>query len=267
VTAAADNPPESASAAVQLQALSLPRSLGPQDELAALIMHAARQQAGGLRAGDLVVVAQKAVSKTENCFVHVDSVEPGAEALRLGALLQRDPRLVEIVLRESSEVVRCTPHVIITRHRSGVVLANAGVDRSNVPQLGPGEWVVTWPRDPDASARRLMQELSLSSGFDVPVIINDSLGRAWRRGTVGQAIGAAGLKCLADLRGRSDLYGYQLVSSEVGAADELAAAASALMGQAGEGTPVVLIRGFAWQGDAQASARDLVRPLPEDLFR
>ncbi|MBN9411221.1 MAG: coenzyme F420-0:L-glutamate ligase [Burkholderiales bacterium] len=252
---------------MQLIALRLPPRLGPGDDLCQLAFEAAATQAGGLAAGDLLVFAQKVVSKTENCFVNVEAVEPSDRARELGALMKRDPRLVQVVLSESDEVVRCTPHVIITRHRSGVVLANAGVDRSNVPQLGPGEWVVTWPRDPDASAARLSAALAARCGFDVPVIINDSLGRAWRRGTVGQAIGASGLVCLNDLRGDTDLYGYRLVSSEVGTADELAAAASAVMGQGSEGTPAVVIRGFAWQANAGASARDLQRPLKEDLFR
>lgn len=250
-----------------LQALALPPSLGPGDDLPRLIASAALAQADGLQAGDVVVVAQKVVSKTENCFVNVECIQPGAKARELAAILKRDPRLIEVVLSESIEVVRCNPHVIITRHRSGIVLANAGVDRSNVPQLGPGEWVVTWPRDPDASALRLSRALTDASGFDVPVIINDSLGRAWRRGTLGTAIGAAGLVCLDDLRGQDDLYGYKLVSSEVGTADELAAAASAMMGQASEGTPVVVIRGFAWRARARAAARDLMRPIQEDLFR
>ena len=252
---------------MQLQALRLPASLAADDSLPALIAAAAREQAEGLRAGDMLVVAQKVVSKTENCFVNVEQVVPGAKALELAATLQRDPRLIEVVLSESTEVLRCTPHVIITRHRSGIVLANAGVDRSNVPQLGPGEWLVTWPRDPNASARRISNALRAACGCELPVIINDSLGRAWRRGTVGQAIGAAGLVCLDDLRGKRDLYGYTLVSSEVGIADELAAAASAVMGQADEGTPVVLIRGFAWKADAEAHAGDLIRPQREDLFR
>lgn len=252
---------------MQLHALRLADSLGPGDDLPGLVATAAAAQAGSVQPGDVLVVAQKIVSKTENCFVDVDRVVPGPKALELAAVLQRDPRLVEVVLSESIEVLRCTPHVIITRHRTGVVLANAGVDRSNVPQLGPGEWVVTWPRDPDASALRISQALAQSCGFDVPVIIADSLGRAWRRGTIGQAIGAAGLVCLQDLRGREDLYGYRLASSEVGIADELAAAASALMGQSSEGTPAVLIRGFAWQARAEARAADLQRPLHEDLFR
>ena len=252
---------------MQLQALRLPASLAADDSLPALIAAAAREQAEGLRAGDMLVVAQKVVSKTENCFVNVEQVVPGAKALELAATLQRDPRLIEVVLSESTEVLRCTPHVIITRHRSGIVLANAGVDRSNVPQLGPGEWLVTWPRDPNASARRISNALRAECGCELPVIINDSLGRAWRRGTVGQAIGAAGLVCLDDLRGKRDLYGYTLVSSEVGIADGLAAAASAVMGQADEGTPVVLIRGFAWKADAEAHAGDLIRPQREDLFR
>jgi coenzyme F420-0:L-glutamate ligase/coenzyme F420-1:gamma-L-glutamate ligase len=252
---------------MHLQALRLPLQIGAGADLAALILEAAHEQLAGLLAGDVVVIAQKIVSKSENCFVNIDTVVPSARASEIGDQMKRDARLVEVVLSEASEVVRCTPHVIITRHRTGVVLANSGVDRSNVPQLGPGEWVLTWPRDPDASARRISQSLALALSFELPVIINDSLGRAWRRGTVGTAIGASGLVCLKDLRGQPDLHGYRLVSSELAVADELAAAASALMGQAGEGTPVVVVRGFDWQAAASASAQDLQRPLEEDLFR
>lgn len=252
---------------MQLQALRLPQRIDPGDDLVALVLDAARQEMGGLLAGDVLVIAQKVVSKVENCFVNVGAVVPGERAIAIGAQMNRDARLVEVVLSEATEVVRCTPHVIITRHRTGVVLANSGVDRSNVPQPGAGERVLTWPRDPDASARRISQSVGAVVGFTVPVIINDSLGRAWRRGTVGTAIGASGLVCLKDLRGRPDLYGYRLVSSELGTADELAAAASALMGQAAEGTPVVVIRGFEWQADDAASAHDLQRPEREDLFR
>lgn len=254
---------------MQLIALRLPPSLEPGDPLPELILEATATQAGGLAQGDLLVIAQKAVSKVEGCFVRLDDIVASDRARELAATLHRDPRLVELILRESSEVLRCTPHVIIVRHHCGVVLANAGVDRSNVRQTGSGETVLTWPRDPDASARRIHEALAAQTGFPAPVIINDSLGRAWRRGTVGQAIGAAGLTCLGDLRGQDDLYGYQLVSSEVAVADELAAAASALMGQAAEGTPVVVVRGFPWHapGALDGRAATLVRPLHEDLFR
>lgn len=252
---------------MQLQALRLPLHVEPGDELALLITEAARAQMNGLRAGDVVVIAQKIVSKSEDCFVSLESVTPSAQAIEIGARMKRDPRLIQVVLSEASEVVRCTAHVIITRHRTGVVLANSGVDRSNVPQRGPGEWVLTWPRDPDGSARGVAAGIGRHCGFEVPVIINDSLGRAWRRGTVGTAIGASGLTCLQDLRGEPDLHGYRLVSSELAVADELAAAASALMGQAAQGTPVVVIRGFDWQPAANACSRDLQRPLIEDLFR
>lgn len=257
---------------MQLIGLALPPSLKEGDALSRLVFEAAQAQAGGIRHGDLVVVAQKAVSKTEGSLVGIESVEAGPKARELAMAMGRDPRLIEVILSESTEVLRCTAHVIITRHKTGVVLANAGVDRSNVPQPGTGEWVVTWPRDPDASARRLCEEISRAVGAHVPVIVNDSLGRAWRRGTIGQAIGAYGLVCLDDLRGEEDLYGYRLVSSEVAVADELAAAASAVMGQGAEGTPAVLVRGFRWKPSGTApleggSAADLIRPLQEDLFR
>ncbi|MDO9435905.1 coenzyme F420-0:L-glutamate ligase [Hydrogenophaga sp.] len=218
-----------------------------------------------LRAEDVIVLCQKVVSKSEGRAVALDSVVPGHEALDLAARTNRDPRIVELILRESTQVLRATPHVIVVRHRTGVVLANAGIDQSNVRQSGEGV-ALLWPQDPDASARALRHRLMERYGFAVGVIINDSIGRAWRRGTVGTAIGAAGIDSLMNLRGVQDRHGRALQSTEVGHADELAAAASLVMGQAAEGVPMVIVRGLKAPA-GNANAAQLLRPAAEDLFQ
>lgn len=250
---------------MQLFGLASPREIRAGDDLLAWV-HGMCLEAGITpQAGDALVFAQKVVSKSEGRVVRLDTVLPSAEAMALAPKTGKDPRVVELILRESTAVVRATAFVLIVRHRTGVVLANAGIDRSNVPQEGQGESVLLWPQDPDASALRLHQAASARYGFHLPVVIADSLGRAWRRGTVGTAIGAAGLPCLLDLRGHQDRHGFRLQTTEVGAADELAAAASMVMGQASEGTAVVLVRGLGF-GARDGRAADLVRSAREDLF-
>jgi coenzyme F420-0:L-glutamate ligase/coenzyme F420-1:gamma-L-glutamate ligase len=178
----------------------------------------------------------------------------------------KDPRLVEVILSESTRVVRWRPNLIIVQHRLGFVMANAGVDQSNVSPEEGVHRVLLLPRDPDASAERLRAQLQQRFGVPVGVIISDSFGRAWRRGTCGIAIGAAGLPSLIDLRGQPDLFGRTLEVSIIGFADEIAAAASLLQGQAAEAQPVVLVRGLDWSAPVTAAA-ELVRPAEEDLFR
>ena len=213
--------------------------------------------------GDVVVVAQKVISKAEGRVVALDDVEPGEEALRRAAETDKDPRVVELILRESNEVVRQDHGVIIVEHRCGLVLANAGVDQSNVPE----GYAVLLPEDADASAQRLRRGLQEATGQRCAVIIIDSIGRAWRNGIVGHAIGVAGLAPLLDLRDSRDLFDRPLRVTEVALADEIAAAASALMGQSGEGKPVVLVRGFAANTNGGASVQTLLREKRLDLFR
>ena len=237
------------------------------DDLGLLVSKAIAANGLALEDGDIVAVAQKIVSKSENRFVLLDSVTPSVRAHELAKTCDKDPRLIEIVLAESREVLRAVPGVIVVEDNRGLVLANAGVDRSNVDTDEAGrERVLLLPAAPDESAARLRKSLAGLCGADVGVIINDSLGRAWRLGTVGVAIGVAGLPGLHDRRGEQDLQGRPLLITEVGMADELAAAASAVMGQAAEGRPVVLIRGVAWPR-ADGSARELQRPKDKDLFR
>jgi coenzyme F420-0:L-glutamate ligase / coenzyme F420-1:gamma-L-glutamate ligase len=204
------------------------------------------------------------VSKAEGRLVDLATVTPSPSALELAQATQKDPRLVEVLLQESSALVRAAPGVLIAEHRSGVVLANAGIDRSNV--AGRDDTVLLLPADADASAGAMRQRFEQEFGLRLGVLITDSIGRPWRLGTTGTAIGAAGVETLRDLRGRPDLFGRALQVSEVAVADSLAAAAVLAMGEGAEGTPVVLIRG-AGAVESPQTARDVLRPRQEDLFR
>ena len=238
----------------------------PGDDLAALIADGLERAGEAASDGDVLVVAQKIVSKSEGRYANLATVEPGGEARELAALTDKDPRMVELILSESRRVVRHRPGVIIVEHRLGFVMANAGIDNSNVEPEGMDERVLLLPRDPDGSARRLREGLRARLGVDCAVIVNDSVGRAWRVGTVGLALGAAGLPSLLDLRGRDDLFGRPLEVTQVGLADELAAAASLLQGEADEGMPVVVVRGLAAAGPGSDGAA-LIRAEADDLFR
>jgi coenzyme F420-0:L-glutamate ligase / coenzyme F420-1:gamma-L-glutamate ligase len=219
-----------------------------------------------LRGGDVLVLAQKIVSKSEGRMVDLATVEPSTEAIELAVKIQKDPRLVELILSESVRVVRARPGVLIVEHRLGFVMANAGVDQSNVASPDEPQRALLLPLDPDGSAATMRERVLQKFGVPVALIINDSFGRAWRRGTCSVAIGAAGLPSLMDLRGVPDLFGRQLQVSVTGHADEIAAAASLVMGQGAEGQPVVVVRGLTWRGPDTA-ASELVRPAAEDMFR
>jgi len=233
-------------------------------DLAALVLAALARAGKNLQDADVLVIAQKIVSKAEGRMVRLADVAPSARAQELARAAQRDPRMVELILRESREVLRVKQGVLIVEHRLGYVMASAGIDQSNVP--GNEESVLLLPEDPDASALRIREDLERRAGVDVGIVINDSFGRAWRNGVTGVAIGAAGIPALVDLRGHADRDGRALKVTQVAAADEIAAAASLLMGQAEEGLPVVLARGFPYPRRAGA-ASELVRPRAEDLFR
>lgn len=235
------------------------------DDLAALVIDRAGRAGIEMQAEDVVVFAQKVVSKAEGRTVELSTIVPSARACAVAARVGKDPRLVELILGESDAIVREARNVLIVRHRLGLVMANAGVDQSNVDSGGTGERALLLPIDPDASATRLRTALQALSGVDLAVVINDSFGRPWRRGAVGTAIGCAGIAALQDLRGRPDRHGRSLRVTEVGTADEIAAAASLLMGQADEGLPVVIVRGLGRAHPASAAAA-LLRPAHEDLF-
>jgi coenzyme F420-0:L-glutamate ligase/coenzyme F420-1:gamma-L-glutamate ligase len=237
------------------------------DDLSGLILESLAAEGLSLGAGDILVLAQKIVSKSEGRRVDLNGVTPSPEALSLSRICDKDPRFVEVVLGESREVLRARPGLLVVEHRLGFVCANAGVDRSNVGEgREDGEWVLLLPEDPDESCRRIRVRLGQETGADVGVIINDSHGRAWRNGTVGAAIGVAGAPALVDLRGKMDLFDYRLQITQVAAADELAAAASLMMGQADEALPVVHVRGFPYPLRTSSIA-ELIRPKEQDAFR
>lgn len=240
--------------------------VGAGDDLAAIVLAAYRASDLAPQDGDVLVVAQKIVSKSEGRIVAVASVAPSVESRALAAEVGKDPRFVEIVLSESRRIVRHRPNLLIAEHRRGWVMANAGIDHSNVAPAGEGESVLLLPLDPDASARALRERLMAATGKQIAVIISDSFGRPFRRGTVGVALGAAGLPSVIDWRGQPDLFGRKLEVTETGFADEIAAAASLVMGQADEAVPLALVRGLAWSAP-DAPAAELVRPPEHDLFR
>jgi len=236
----------------------------PGEDLVEVVTRALERSGITLVDGDILVLAQKIVSKAEGRMVDLSQVNPSPEAVELAGRAEKDPRVVELILGESRRVLRVRPGVIIVEHRLGFVCANAGIDHSNV--AGGGDWVLTLPSDPDATAEVLRKRLEEASGVRIGVLIIDSHGRAWRLGTVGAAIGLSGLPGVQDLRGQPDLFGFPLQSTEVGAADELAAAASLVMGQAAEGTPVVHARGFPYDL-REGSLKEIIRPKEHDLFR
>jgi coenzyme F420-0:L-glutamate ligase/coenzyme F420-1:gamma-L-glutamate ligase len=236
----------------------------PGDDLSALLLAALGRHDLKLEKGDILVLAQKIVSKAENRLVHLDDVNPSPRAQELAEQVQKDPRLVQLILDESSEVVRSRPGLIVVEHRLGFVSANAGIDHSNVD--GNEGAVLLLPKDPDASAEQLRAALEQSSGARLGVLVIDSHGRAWREGTVGVAIGVAGMPGVVDLRGRADLFGRELRATILAAADELAAAASLVMGQAGEGCPAVHVRGFPYPL-REGKLSELLRPKERDEFR
>lgn len=212
---------------------------------------------------DIVVLAQKIVSKAEGRIVDLASVTPDARAIEVAAKTEKDPRLVQLVLEESADIMRAKPGLLITRHRLGFIMANAGIDASNV---GRPDAVILLPVDPDASARRIAADLKRLTGHDIGVIITDSWGRPWRLGTTGFAIGQSGPPAVRDMRGVTDMDGRILETTVIGTGDELAAAASLLMGQAAEAKPAIVIRGFVYE-DSTDTAAALIRPAEGDLFQ
>ena len=232
------------------------------DDLAPILTAAFDRTNTPFKDGDVVVIAQKIISKSEGRRVDLTSVRPSAEARKLALDTEKDPRLAELILQESTEIVRKRLGLIIARHRNGCVVANAAIDLSNT---GGADKAVLLPEDADISARAIAERIRDVAGAAVAVIVNDSMGRAWRNGTTGTAIGCYGISALLDRRGQRDRAGNELQSSEIGLADEIAAAASLLMGQGDEGLPVVLVRGLDW-ASGTGKASDLIRPREQDLF-
>src|ERR1700722_918017 len=258
------------SSAVELRITALPDfpHVAAGDDLAAMTADALGRGGLQLRDDDVLVFAQKIVSKAEGRRIDLDSITPGPRALEVAQTVKKDPRLVELVLRESRRIVRMAKDVLIVEHSLGLIMANAGIDQSNVAEPGGAEFALLLPEAPDASAAGLRKRLREITGATPGVIISDSFGRPWRLGTVGVAIGCAGTAAAVDLRGQADLFGRCLQVTVAANADEVASAASIVMGQANEARPVVLVRGLPSPAQApQQPAAALIRPAEQDLFR
>jgi coenzyme F420-0:L-glutamate ligase/coenzyme F420-1:gamma-L-glutamate ligase len=240
----------------------------PGDNLANMLLTSLQTARLTLEDGDILVIAQKIVSKAEGRLINLAKVTPSKEAIELSTRSEKDPRFVELILRESKEVLRVRPGTIIVEHRLGFICASAGIDHSNVRGEGGNteDWVLLLPEDPDRSALEIRRKIKVATGNRIGVMIIDSHGRAWRLGTIGTAIGISGLPGVVDERGWQDLFGYRLKITIVAAADELAAAASLVMGEAAEGIPAVHVRGFPFPL-RESSLKELIRLKEDDLFR
>lgn len=237
------------------------------DDLAGTIRVALEKEAIVLVESDIVVIAQKIVSKAEGRFRGLDGVKPSGRALELHRLTGKDPRLVELILKESKSVLTVAENLLIVEHRLGHIMANAGIDRSNVGHTGgKDDRVLLLPEDPDRSADQIRMRLGQSSQARIGVIISDSFGRPWRIGTVGVAIGVSGPAGVIDRRGELDLFSRPLQATEIAFADSVATSASLAMGEGAEGRPVVIVRGLKWQ-ESQQTAKDILRPRDRDMFR
>jgi len=249
------------------QLLNIPL-IEERDNIAEILFQSIGRQFIELKEGDILAVTSKIISKSEGRMVNLNDVEPSDRALKLGNETNRDPRLMELILKESKEIVRASEQAIIVEHRLGFISANAGIDHSNVQgKYGNKEdWYLLLPLSPDNSAEKIRAFIKEKTGKDIGVIIIDSHGRPWRKGTVGVIIGTSRVPALIDLRGKTDLFGYHLKISEVAAGDELAAAASLMMGQADEKIPAIHVRGFPYQL-CDSTIADILRPRNMDLFR
>ncbi|MCK4848712.1 MAG: coenzyme F420-0:L-glutamate ligase [Candidatus Heimdallarchaeota archaeon] len=234
--------------------------INPGDALPEIIVRELKKI--DLKNQDIVVIAHTIVSKAENKVYYLDEITPSPLAIHIGTIQDKDPRRIEVILRESKEIVRMNDRVLITASLHGFVCANSGIDKSNTA----GNTVISLPTDPDLSAREIKKAIKEFLGFDVAVIITDTFGRPLRVGTVNFAIGVAGINPLEDIRGSVDLFGFELKSTIIARADEVAAAAGIVMGQANEGTPVIIVRGVKYS-IAEASAKDLIRNQETDVFR
>jgi coenzyme F420-0:L-glutamate ligase/coenzyme F420-1:gamma-L-glutamate ligase len=254
------------STSVTLTAVEGVPMVQPGDDLADMLIDRLKRAAIVPRDQDVLVIAQKIVSKAEGRYVDLAQVTPSPRAIELAAEVNKDPRMVELILQESREVVRHRGGVLVVEHRLGFVMANAGIDQSNIYHPEGRERALLLPVDPDASCARLKARLDSAFGVNLAVVMNDSFGRPWRNGVVGVALGAAGLPSLLDLIGAPDLYGRTMRVTEVAVADEIAAAASLIMGQVDAGKPVIHIRGLQWNAP-ERNAAALLRAKQHDLFR
>ena len=236
----------------------------PGDDLIRVIFDGMTRAGLSLQSGDVLVISSKIVSKAEGCIVDLKTIDPGSEATRLAEETQKDPRVVELILRESRGISRAVPGVLVSEHRLGFISANAGIDQSNVDESG--DHVLLLPTDPDASAQEIRAGIRKSVGVDVAIVISDTHGRPFRMGNVGVAIGVSGMPALVDLRGQIDLFGRELQISMQGYGDLVASAAHLVCGEGDEGRPVVFMRGLQFP-PTDGQARDLIRPAEQDLYR
>ena len=238
-------------------------TIEPGDDLGEQLITACRH-AGGLQAGDVVVIVSKVIARAENRFVNLADVRPDPTAVKLSRVVKKDPRLVHLILQESKSLSRTAPGVMIVRHKLGFISANAGIDSSNVGRSE--DWVLLLPENPDASARALRQQLEEAFEAPIGVIVSDSHGRPFRKGTQGIAIGLSGIPAMLDQRGQTDRFGRVMQSTELPLADQLANAADLVAGAGSEGIAAVRLRGVSWAADEDARAADLQRPAESDLY-
>ena len=250
---------------ITLTAIQNISEINPGDDVSRIINQCLLHQEYGLRNNDLIVIAQKIISKSENRFIDLKTIEPSEEAIKLAKETDKDPRLTELILQESNRIIRAENGTIIVEHKLGHILANAGIDRSNIGRRN--DYALLLPKDPDGSATKIKKSLEDRYQIKLGVLITDSMGRAWRLGTTGHALGSSGIKTLIDMRGEEfDRDERLLQTTIIGVADQIASAATLLMGESSEGVPAVILRGLDLLDDSD-TVNDLIRPAEEDLFR
>ena len=252
---------------LEVSALNHVPSIKENDDIAEIILKSINKDSLELEDNDIVVIAQKIISKAEGCLVDLASITPSSESIKIAEKTGKDPRLVELIFQESNEIIRIEKGVIIVEHLLGHVLANAGIDQSNIDQKPGIETVLLLPKNPNQSAKKIKEYLENQTGKTIGVIITDSMGRPWRLGTIGHAIGASGVKTIVDLRQKgTDLFGRELQTTVIGLADQIASTATLIMGESNEGKPIVVVKGIDMPSDSD-TVDDLIRPKEEDLFR
>ena len=252
---------------LEVSALNHVPSIKESDDIAEIILKSMLKDSIELEDNDIVVIAQKIISKAEGCLIDLKSIAPSSKSVQIAEKADKDPRLVELILQESKEIIKIEKGVIIIEHRLGHVLANAGIDQSNIDHKPSTETVLLLPKNPNKSAKKIKEYIENQTGKTIGVIITDSIGRAWRLGTIGHAIGASGVKTIVDLRQKgTDLFGRELQTTVIGLADQIASAAMLIMGESNEGKPIVLVKGIDMPSDSD-TVDDLIRPKEEDLFR
>ena len=252
---------------LEVSALNHVPSIKESDDIAEIILKSMLKDSIELEDNDIVVIAQKIISKAEGCLIDLESITPSSESIKIAEKTAKDPRLVELIIQESKEIIKIEKGLIIVEHRLGHVLANAGIDQSNIDHKPSKETVLLLPKNPNKSAKKIKEYIENQTGKTIGVIITDSIGRAWRLGTIGHAIGASGVKTIVDLRQKgTDLFGRELQTTVIGLADQIASAAMLIMGESNEGKPIVLVKGIDMPSDSD-TVDDLIRPKEEDLFR